>query len=82
MLSAVVFLGGRHLNESDPSAGSEQHGGKYKGLFQQLAASARIRELIERAGKSGNEWIIQAAVLAARGPRERSLDEGVVASIN
>jgi hypothetical protein len=58
VLSALVFLGGRH---------------EYSGLFQELMDSPLIHELIERLGGSANDWIRQAAKLAARSPRERLL---------
>ena len=67
VLSALVFLGGKHehpLPFPDES--------KYIVLFRELTGNARIRELIERLSNSDNEWIKQAALLAARGPRERS----------
>ena len=74
VLPALTFLGGRHLTGPDRNFVSEPQGSKYSGLFQQLLGSARIRELIAHLETSDNEWVRQAAVLAARGPRERLLN--------
>jgi hypothetical protein len=71
VLSALVFLGGRHVDGPDQDFGPGPHESKYAGLFEQLAGSARIGELIQTLGKSDNVWIRQAAALAARGSRER-----------
>jgi hypothetical protein len=71
VLSALVFLGGRHLDGPDRDFGVGPHSGKYVGLFQQLVSNARIHETIERLSKGDDEWIRQAAQLAARGPRDR-----------
>jgi len=46
---------------------------KYAGLFRELIDSERIHELIERLSNSDNEWVRQAAPLAARGTGERSI---------
>ncbi len=73
VLSALVFLGGRHLTEPQRTFAGEPRESRYAGLFQQLVGSPRIRELIERLSHSENEWIRQAALLATRGPRERLL---------
>ena len=67
VLSALEFLGGRHIDQSFG------HESKYAALFLQLLGSTHIRGLIERLGKTNNDWIRQAAVLAARGPHERPL---------
>jgi hypothetical protein len=58
VLSALVFLGGRHIDDE---------------WFRDLTGNARISALVARLADSDNEWIRQAAVLAARGPRERFL---------
>jgi hypothetical protein len=71
VLSALTFLGGRHLTEPSRHFASEPQESKNADEFQKLIGSPRIRELIEDLTKSGNAWIRQAAVLAARGPRER-----------
>jgi hypothetical protein len=73
VLSALTFLGGRHLTESSRHFALGPQESKYADVFQKLIGSARIRELIEDLTKSGNAWVRQAAVLAARGPRERLL---------
>lgn len=67
MLSALVFLGGRH--RAEPGYSGDPDGR----LFQQLMESPRIHALIERLTASDNDWIAQAAKLAARGPRDRPL---------
>jgi hypothetical protein len=71
VLSALTFLGGRHLADPGRRIGPQES--KYADLFQKLMASPRIHELIEDLTKSGNAWVSQAVVLAARGPRERLL---------
>jgi hypothetical protein len=71
VLSALVFLGGRHLKEPQRRLLPDPAESKYAALFQQLAASPRIRELIAHLSHSENEWVKQAALLAARGPRDR-----------
>ena len=73
VLSALTFLGGRHLTEPSRHFAPEPQESKYAELFQKLMESPRIRELIGDLTKSGNAWVRQAAVLAARGPREREL---------
>jgi hypothetical protein len=73
VLSALVFLGGRHVTEAERHFAPGPAESKYGGLFQQLLSSPRIRELIERLSHSDNEWVREEASLAMRGPRERSL---------
>jgi hypothetical protein len=70
VLSALVFLGGRHIDGPGPDLGARSN---YAPLFQQLLSNPRIREIIERFGNSDDDWIKQGAGLAARGPRERLL---------
>ena len=70
VLSALVFLGGRHLADRN----SFPVDGRYAKLFQELMDSPRVRALVERLTASDNDWIKQAAKLAARGPRERPLN--------
>lgn len=73
VLSALIFLGGRHLDGPDRGYG----GGpgplesKYAALFLQVIASPRIHDIIERLTNSDDEWIKEAAGLAAREPRAR-----------
>jgi hypothetical protein len=70
MLSALVFLGGRHIAPADdPDAPGRS---QYAELFEQLLTNPRIREAIERLAKSDDEWVRQAATLASRGPRDRT----------
>lgn len=69
VLSALVFLGGRHLTERRLSPGSEES--KYSPLFQKLVATPAIRDLISQLMTSGSPWIRDAAALAARDPRGR-----------
>jgi hypothetical protein len=73
VLSALLFLGGRHITEPQRHFDSEPQESKYAGLFQQLLSNPRIRELIGRLSNSDDAWVRQAALLAARGPRERLL---------
>ena len=73
VLSALVFLGGRHIIEAQRRFAPEPAESKYASLFQKLISDARIRELIAGLSDSENEWIRQAAQLASRGPRERLL---------
>jgi len=73
VLSALVFLGGRHITEPQRHFASEPAESKYAGLFRQLVSSPHIRELIASLGNSENEWVRQAALLAVRGPRDRVL---------
>jgi hypothetical protein len=67
VLSALIFLGGKHIDEPERRLLPGPHESKYVGLFRELIGSARIRELIERLRKSDNEWVRQAAILAAHG---------------
>jgi hypothetical protein len=71
VLSALMFLGGRHIVEPRRDFLPLTKESKYAELFEQLVGTPRIRELIERLTNSNNEWVKQAALLAARGPRER-----------
>jgi len=73
VLSALVFLGGRHITEPQRHFAPEAAESKYAELFQQLVGSPRVRDLIAGLSRSDNEWVRQAALLAARGPRERLL---------
>jgi hypothetical protein len=73
VLSALMFLGGRHITEPQRHFATEPQESKYAALFQELVRSPRVRELIERLSNSENTWVKQAALLAARGPRERLL---------
>jgi hypothetical protein len=72
-LSALVFLGGRHLDDAARMSLPEPHESKYAKLFQEVIGDPRIHVLIERLTTSDNKWIAQAAKLAARGSRERPL---------
>jgi hypothetical protein len=71
ILSALVFLGGRHITEPKRPFAAES---KYAGLFQQLVGSPRIHDLIVGMSRSNDEWVRQAAMLAVRGPRDRLLE--------
>jgi hypothetical protein len=71
VLSALTFLGGRHIYGRDRDFGVGPHASQYAELFQQLQGSTRIRDLVENLNKSDNEWVEQAAALALRGPRDR-----------
>ncbi len=71
VLSALVFLGGQHLDDARRMSLPEPHESKYAALFQEAIGDPRIQASILRLTMSDNEWIRQAARLAARGPRER-----------
>ena len=71
VLSALVFLGGRHIEGRDRDFGPGPHESKYAQLFRQLAGSAEIRDVIENLARSDNDWVRQAAALVLRGPSER-----------
>jgi hypothetical protein len=73
VLSALVFLGGRHITEPQRHFAPEPAESKYAGLFQQLVGSPHIREMVARLSHSDSEWVRQAALLAVREPRERLL---------
>ncbi len=74
VLSALMFLGGRHLAEPERRLLPDPKESKYAGLFQQLIGDPRIRADVERLRQSDNQWVREAAELAARGPRERPLN--------
>ena len=73
VLSALTFLGGRHLREPQrhfvPGTTGEQVRGAISGVDWQPAYTRADYCLT----KSEDAWVRQAAVLAARGPRERLL---------
>lgn len=73
VLSALTFLGGRHLTEPSRHFAPEPQESIYADLFQKLIENPRIHELIGNLTKSDNAWVRPAAVLAARGPRDRQL---------
>jgi hypothetical protein len=73
VLSALVFLGGQHLDEPLRRLLPGPHESKYAALFQEVIGDPRIHALIERLTTSDNEWIAQAAKLATRAPRDRPL---------
>jgi hypothetical protein len=60
-LSALTFLGGRHIDELQLRSFPETHESKYAVLFQELLGSTRIREIIHHLCSSDNEWIREAA---------------------
>lgn len=71
VLSALVFLGGRHLDEKERMTLPEPHESSYAALFQQLVDTPSIHDSITELTKSDNPWIREAAILAGRGPRQR-----------
>ena len=71
VLSALVFLGGRHIDEPARRLLPEPHESRYAEQFRQLIGDPRIRDLIARLSNSDNEWVKQAARLAGREPNER-----------
>jgi hypothetical protein len=72
-LSALVFLGGRHLAEDERQLLLGPRESKYATLFQELLARPSIRDLIAKLANSSDRWVRDAAILAARGPRQRLL---------
>jgi hypothetical protein len=73
VLSALVFLGGRHIAEKERPVMNEPRESKYAPLFQELIGDPRVLELIVRLSRSQDQWVRQAADLAVRGLRERPL---------
>jgi hypothetical protein len=71
VLSALTFLGGRFTDESMPRSPDLAKETKYTGLFEDLMENSQVRELISALTKSDHPWIRQAAVFAARAPRDR-----------
>ena len=71
VLSALTFLGGRHIDGRDRDFGPRPHTSTYAELFERLEENARIHTLVENLSKSDNEWIRQASALALREPHER-----------
>ncbi len=74
VLSALVFLGGRHLDDPRWIRLPGPHESKYAAVFQEVIGDPRIQASIMRLTMSDNDWIKQAARLAARGPRDRLLE--------
>lgn len=74
VLSALTFLGVRHIREANRQFDGEPQASNYAAVFEELLRDSRIRELIEQLRNSPNKWIREAATLASRGARERSLD--------
>jgi hypothetical protein len=72
-LAALMFLGGRHLKEPERRFLPDPMGSKYAGLFQQLLGDARIQGLIGKFTRSNDDWIREAAMLAAHPPLGRRL---------
>lgn len=73
VLSALVFLGGRHLASPERRFLKEPKESKYARLFRELAENTQVQDLIRQLEMSDNEWIRQAATLAARGPYDRPI---------
>jgi hypothetical protein len=73
VLSALVFLGGRHLDEKERMILPGAHESSYAALFEQLINAPSIHDLIVELTNSGTPWIREAAILAARDPRQRRL---------
>jgi hypothetical protein len=73
VLSALSFLGGRHLAEQGRNLLAESKESRYAPLFQNLVTAAAIRDLISQLMNSNSPWIRDAAALAARDPRGRRL---------
>ena len=73
VLSALVFLGGRHMVETERRF-VDKKDGLYATLFEETILDANIRALISRHTKSPSRWIREAAALASRGPRDRPID--------
>jgi hypothetical protein len=80
VLSALVFLRGRHITEPQRHFAPEPAESKYAWVFQQLVGSPHIREMVARLSHSDSEWVRQAALLAVREPREQLLQQSRVHS--
>ena len=71
VLSALVFLGGRHRASPERPFLNEPKESRYARLFRELTDNTRIQELIRHSKMFDNEWIKQAAALPVRGSRDR-----------
>lgn len=71
VLSALTFLGGRHINESAHPNTDLPTQSKYAQIFKEVLADTRIQDRIQQLRSLENEWVRQAAQLASRGPTER-----------
>jgi hypothetical protein len=68
VLSALVFLRGKHIDEPERRLLPGPHESSYVELFRGLISYPRISALIARLSNSDSEWVMKAALLAARGP--------------
>jgi hypothetical protein len=73
ILSALTFLGGRHIDESHRPSADPPTQSKYAQIFKEVLADPRIQDRIQQLRSSENEWVRQAATLASRGPTERPM---------
>lgn len=70
VLSALIFLGGRHLDTQEQMLYPKLGRSSYAPLYQQLISTAAIRDLLSQLMNSSSPWIREAAVLAARNRHE------------
>jgi hypothetical protein len=73
VLAALVFLGGNHITDGRRGTTAESAAGSDASLFKKLVVDERIRGLVKRLSRSDDEWVRQAAELAARGFGESPL---------
>jgi hypothetical protein len=70
VLSALIFLSGKHIDEPEEQPLPGPHKSKYFGLYKKLTSSARIHDLVEHLAKSENNWVREAALLVTSKPRQ------------
>jgi hypothetical protein len=70
VLSALVFLGGRHIAGEHHRSENFPYESIYAPMFRKLLRDPRIQDQIQNLRKSGLAWIREAAELAARAQAE------------
>ena len=73
VLSALTFLGGRHVDEVLTADDGTPRRSRYAATFLSLMDDPRIRERLEQHARSHEPWIREAALLALRPPTTREL---------
>jgi hypothetical protein len=69
VLSALIFLSGKHIDEPERQLLPGPHESNYVGLYKKLTRSARIHDLVEHLAESENNWVRQAALLVTSKPK-------------
>jgi hypothetical protein len=69
VLSALIFLSGKHIDEPEKQLLPGPHESNYVGLYKKLTRSARIHDLVEHLAESENNWVRQAALLVTSKPK-------------